>query len=358
MEQILSATNLAHLKRHHLCVSHPQSKQLTRVLENEIQNLGEPHLWVPTSGTQSLKWVGLSYSGIYRAAEELNRALNTTSVDRVMVPLPLSHVSGLMPYFRAEQGGYHYEVFTSPWEPEAYRDALNISGTTLSSLVPTQVFDLVIRGVKAPSQLRHVLVGGAPLGRVLMEQFRALGWPVTLSWGATETSAACALFRPERSSYELLPHTEAISEAGLWTLKGPSIATAIVNLEEPGFQFLEKRWRSADQVKMLDERHFIWEGRNDRIIKNRGEKISLNDVQASVQSYLKRSFNRVYDVYAEPCPDEREGQAVRVYIEAASLPQATEISLLEYNASSPFELRAKEWVLVKSFSRLGKQRLP
>jgi o-succinylbenzoate---CoA ligase len=358
VEQILSTEHLARLEHDHLCAMQSQADQLKRKFGDQIKNLSEPHLWVPTSGTESLKWVGLSLSAIKCASQALNKALCTTSEDLVFAPLPLTHVSGLMPFYRSLYGGYRYHSFSGPWKPEAYVVSLNNLNVTLTSLVPTQVFDLVQRKLCPPSSLRHVLVGGAPLSPSLMAEAQNLGWPLQLSWGATETTAACALYKVDHGYYEFLPHMQSSYDHGVWILTGPSIATVIIDLVRPSFDLLEQKWQSSDQVNLLDPQRFVWQGRRDRIIKNRGEKVSLNAVQDSMQKFLWQKFQVLYDVYAEPMSAEREGQVVKLYVEASSFPISAEACLSEYNLAHPFELRAEKVVLVSSFDRSGKQGRP
>lgn len=358
MEQILSPKQLPNLEQTHLFAQHVQAESLIQKFSEQIEKLNEPHLWVPTSGTQSLKWVGLSLSGIKCAATALNQALGTTGEDLVMAPLPLTHVSGLMPFYRSLFGGYRVQSIAGAWQPENYVEALKSSSATLTSQVPTQVFDLVQRKLRAPSSLRHVLVGGAPLSSSLMVQAQALGWPLKLSWGATETTAACALFQADHGYYEFLPHTEATQENGVWKLRGPAIATTIIDPVQSSFHLLGQEWASSDQVDLIDERRFVWQGRSDRIIKNRGEKVSLNAVQESMQKFLWQKFETLYDVYAEAIASEREGQVVKLFVESRTLPVSAEECLSEYNSDHPFELRAQQLVLVAKFNRSGKQGRP
>ncbi len=87
-----------------------------------------------------------------------------------------------------------------------FAEEMNEGAVTLTSLVPTQVHDLVQCALACPPSLRAVVVGGAELDPVLGERARELGWPVLQSYGMTEaasqvaTASLASLDRPYASS--------------------------------------------------------------------------------------------------------------------------------------------------------------
>ena len=75
-------------------------------------------------------------------------------------------------------------------------------GVTHTSLVPTQVHDLVKADLRAPETLKAIVVGGGHLDAATGRLARTLGWPVLASYGMTEAASQIAtqtLERPSRS---------------------------------------------------------------------------------------------------------------------------------------------------------------
>lgn len=122
-------------------------------------------------------------------------------------PLPLHHVSGLMPWVRCRQWGARHHAL----DPALMRAplalatalppaALAAQDTVLLSLVPTQLLRLLDDpvGIAWLQQLDLIWVGGAPLTPALAERARQLGLRLAPCYGATETAAMVCALPPER----------------------------------------------------------------------------------------------------------------------------------------------------------------
>ena len=128
-------------------------------------------------------------------------------------PLPVWHVGGAMIYLRAALAGTAVHALHGRWNPQAYADLMKSSGACWSSLVPTQVVDLVNLRLRAPSTAGCIIVGGGALDMETGRKARALGWPVVQSYGMTESGSQLATALPgdpyHTDRLSLLPHWEA-----------------------------------------------------------------------------------------------------------------------------------------------------
>lgn len=119
-------------------------------------------------------------------------------------PLPLHHVSGLLPLVRARQWGCGYRRL----EPALLRDAAALAAAVplggpapaVISLVPTQLERLMVRpdGLAWLQRLALIWVGGAPLPAALAQQARSAGLRLAPCYGATETAAMVCALPPDR----------------------------------------------------------------------------------------------------------------------------------------------------------------
>ena len=279
--------------------------------------------FVQTSGTEGrAKWVALTKSGLLAAAESANKHLAAPKNDRWLVALPLHHVGGFSILARAFVSGAAVEHFEGKWNPERFVECCVAKGTTLTSLVPTQVFDLTRAQLRAPSCLRAVVVGGGGLSKAAGEAARALGWPVLQSFGMTEAASQIATepldhlssgFEPD--ALEVLPHwyLSTTPESHL-IIKGPSLAKGYIIAEDAGAW----RWHpidadqgliTRDRVALTTEgqRTFLrFVGRESQALKILGELVHLGPLQARLDA-LAMSGNQAVIV---PIPDERKGTAL------------------------------------------------
>jgi O-succinylbenzoic acid--CoA ligase len=276
------------------------------------------HVWLATSGTQgTFKVVALAREALAASARAVNRHLGAGKDDVWLNPLPLFHVGGLGIEVRAALTGARVQTCAG-WSVESFLDSAENARATLTSLVPTQVHDLVKAGAKAPPSLRAAVVGGGALDGNLRAQARDLGWPILPSYGLTEACSQVATAAPgstDRDWLPLLPHIEArLAEAGVLELRGPSMlsgwmlfrANGGVRWEDPK---ADGWFRTGDRAE-LQGRELRVLGRVDDLVKIRGELVDAAALERELQSRVKSGA--VCLIVAE---DARNGHTLRVQAE-------------------------------------------
>ena len=119
-------------------------------------------------------------------------------------PLPLHHVSGLLPLVRCRRWGAELRLLPPEWlrDPSLLAAAcpLPAEQPVLVSLVPTQLGRLMAspQGLAWLRGCRVIWVGGAALAAPLAEKARWEGLRLAPCYGATETAAMVAALPPER----------------------------------------------------------------------------------------------------------------------------------------------------------------
>ena len=193
------------------------------------------HVWLTTSGSSGLKWVALSKAALLASAHAVNTHLEATRADSWALPLPLFHVGGLGILARAHLSGakvHHWGE--AKWEAPVFHAFLTDTGAALTSLVPTQLHDLVQTGLPCPPTLRAAVIGGGALSDALGRAARALGWPALPSYGLSECCSQVATAAVESGRDEwadsppllLLPHIKARADAdGRLQISSPSLLT-------------------------------------------------------------------------------------------------------------------------------------
>ena len=168
---------------------HPQALEFKK-LAGQIPVL-KSHLYFFSSSFSKI--CVLSKKAFLFSAGLANQNLKANERDKWLIPLPLFHVSGLSILARCFLSGSSYQVLEA-WDPEVFTQTLQKEKITLSSLVPSQVYDLIQRGLQAPKSLRAVLVGGDFISPDLYKVARKNSWPLLPCYGMSETGShiACA----------------------------------------------------------------------------------------------------------------------------------------------------------------------
>lgn len=280
-------------------------------------SFSEGHLWIATSGsTGEAKWSALSKRALLASAASINLHLQTTAKDKWLNPLPLFHTGGLGIYARAYLS--KSQVISLTWNAEAFVALAQQHQATLASLVPAQVYDLVLKRLAAPSSMRAVIVGGGALSEALYQDAISLGWPLLPSYGLTEASsqvatAECVL--QKSPGLKLLSHIQAkISPEGFICLKGPSLLTGYALLGSQHAIFndpLVDGWFQTEDRGKLEDSSLTLLGREGDFIKIGGESVDLTMLTNLLEA-IKLEQRSLIDCALIPCPDERLGHVIHL----------------------------------------------
>jgi len=324
------------------------------------------HIVVETSGSSGeAKFVCLSRSAFLSSARAVNEHLQVMTCDKWLCALPTFHVGGLAIYARSFCGANEVHAFAEAWHPVTFMKALRSTAATLTSLVPTQVADLVVADVKAPAGIRAVVVGGGRLDGGLERTARQLGWPLLLSYGMTETCSQiatqaigrCGPSKQAGKGLQLLSHCEARSDvAGRLAIRSDSLFTGYLvggadgklTLGKP---FDEEGWFITQDRVICKGRRLIYQGRVDRQVKVLGELVDLDQVEAAFRKMLpsdewdsiaveavedKRRGSRLVPIFEKRVDQVRAAQTLRTYNQnALSLERLEEAIRIDHFPRSP-----------------------
>ena len=277
-------------------------------------------LYFQTSGSEGIpKWVGLTRAAFLASARAVNVHLEATDKDRWLVALPLHHVGGFSIFARCHANGASFVQMQEKWNAQKFAQLCVDDKTTLTSLVPTQVFDLVKENTQAPKSLRAVVVGGGALAKDIGTRAMELGWPLLQSYGMTETASQIATepldhlyvgFDPDR--LEVLPIWDLQMDADdRLTVRGAALASGYVLKSNAGWQ-----WQPLNAVTGLQTRDFaaLWQhgtrrflrmiGREASFVKIKGELVNVMSLQTRLDALLqRRSVRGIIIIW--PLPDAR-----------------------------------------------------
>lgn len=315
------------------------------------------HVLFETSGSSGVpKQVALSKSALLVSAAAVNRHLGVTADSCWGLALPTRHVGGFGVAARAFEAGCRFQELKTRWDAETFAAWLKENAVSHTSLVPTQVHDLVTAELTAPGCLQAIVVGGGHLDQATGRRARDLGWPVLASYGMTEAGSQIATQSPAvlGSPYEpapipLLPIWDArVGETGALEISGPALFSGYV--VDGTFTPRESDWHVTSDRAELAGRGLTPLGRLDSLVKVLGE---LVDPEAIERELVLLSHGRLspLDLAVVAVPDARtEHRLVPVFLSSVD-PQTAAFLLADYNAQAPGFRRLTKPVFLSSITR-------
>ncbi|MEY2751409.1 MAG: 2-succinylbenzoate--CoA ligase [Verrucomicrobiota bacterium] len=238
---------------------------------------------------------------------------------------PPWHVSGLMPFVRAALTGGRHVVLDGrfPADGGLPKVALPTDGTRVASLVPAQLMRLLARrdGEAWLRRFKVVLLGGSAVPPACLRAIRDRRLPVFLTYGMTETAAACALCPPERLWRNQpprgtpLPGVRLGLEGDLLTIASPALARGLWPAED----FPAEGLRTQDRAELAADGTVRILGRADRVVVTGGEKVDPARVEAALAA--------VASTHVLGLPDPQWGErVVALVVGAAALEPALRLA--------------------------------
>jgi O-succinylbenzoic acid--CoA ligase len=284
----------------------PDSEQSNlTALYRELQFKG--HLFLATSGTERLKLVVLKKEALLCSAESVNAHINAAKNDRWLNPLPLFHVGGLSIHARADLS-QSTVITLSKWSVKAFMDAIITHHITLTSLVPTQLFDLVVQGRVCPPSLRQVFIGGSALSDTIKSKAIQLGWPILPCYGMTETASQIMV------NGTIYPHVEIKQDSlGRLMVKSECLFTGYCEWVDGQPQLIDPKvegwFLTDDYCEISSEGEVTVLGRCSEMVKVGGELVNMQRVNLLLEaSKLQIQFSGSAMLVAKP--DERLGHVI------------------------------------------------
>ncbi|BEV35270.1 AMP-binding protein [Synechococcus sp. M16CYN] len=279
----------------------------------------------------------------------------------VLNPLPMHHVSGLMPWWRSRSWGVPHcrlapELMKQPWELLRYcRSLPNWSNREiLLSLVPTQLRRLLAdtNGQALLKDMRLIWIGGASLPQLLAEQARAEGILLAPCYGATETAAMVTALSPQRflvgdrtcgtplhdvelrlAVHGALEIKTARLAIGLWQQEKPDSLQPVADTN--GW------WRTADRAQIAKGLEIC--GRLDTALNSGGETIFPEQLEARLMSAIRQEELPVEAILLAGVDEPEWGQQLVAFVHSSDPALLKRIASL--TTDWPAAEQPRRWVL-------------
>lgn len=307
----------------------------------------DDHIWVATSGSTSvaseqIKLAALSKKAILDSAKAVNDHLESNRQDRWINPLPEFHVGGLGIWARSFLSRAKVFPFLEKWIASNFCNFIIASKGTLTSLVPAQVYDIVIQKLQAPATLRAIVVGGGALSQSLYIEAKELGWNLLPSYGMTEccSQIATAIIGKEEFGLKILPHVQIkLDEKGLIILKSTSLLTTYLLVTQKNVELIDPKkegWLETQDLGVINGDFLTLLGREGEFIKIGGEGVQMQRLE-NILDDIKTKLGFKTDLALVAAPDKRLGHVIHLVITDSTDPTLPRLIEGYHQQVMPFE---------------------
>jgi O-succinylbenzoic acid--CoA ligase len=212
--------------------------------------------------------------------------------DRWLLCMPPAHVGGLSVLTRSLIARSCVVLNPGAFDPAEVTGVMARHRVTLLSVVPTMLSRLL--ALEAPpwkprSELRAVLVGGAPFPDALRALAAKRGVSTLATYGCTETCSQIATQSPAQSGQPgcgaPLPGVEVRIEEGEIHVRGDVLMDGYVGESRSGAPWTSDHWlRTGDFGSFLPDGQLLVLGRVDDLIVTGGENVAPQEVEAWIES--------------------------------------------------------------------------
>jgi long-chain acyl-CoA synthetase len=250
----------------------------------------------------------------------------------VMLPVPLFHVTGLVPVMLGAFVGGSKLVMTYKWDPDRALELIERERVTNFVGVPTMSWDLLEASTfeqRDTSSLLAVGGGGAPMPPELVKRIEdnfSKGRP-SLGYGMTETNA----YGPGNAGDDFLAHPTStgravpvmdlrvtdplgnvlpLGETGEIWFKGPMLIRGYWNRPDATADTIVDGWLRSGDIGHIDEEGFVYvsDRAKDMVLRG-GENIYSAEVEAAIYEHPA-----VYEAAVYGIPHERLGEELACHV--------------------------------------------
>lgn len=267
---------------------------------------------VNTSGSTSTpKTISLTKEHMANSALATGRYFALSAKDSALLCLPATYIAGKMMLVRAMVLGLELDCVAPGSQPLRFLEKVY----DFAAMVPMQVEN----SLSQLSQIRTLIIGGAPVSLRLQEKLRSYTTKIYETYGMTETISHIAV-KPIGSTYfEAMPEVVLnLDERDCLVISAPHVGALEL--------------ATNDVVELHTESEFLWLGRYDYVINSGGIKIFPEQLEAKLNGLITSRF------FITGLPDQKLGRKVTLIFEGDQDPEHLKKQILSHSALSKYEV--------------------
>jgi o-succinylbenzoate---CoA ligase len=226
-----------------------------------------------------------------------------------LLSLPLYHVGGIAILFRSFFAGGKVAL-----SEEKLSSASSLHPITFLSCVPTQLLRLLEESPSSFSQLKCILLGGAPIPSSLYAKALNRKLPIRPTYGMTEMSSQITMDIAPSAKLTAgtpLPFSKiSLSKDGEILVRGKTLFQGYWDKDSGlKLELDEEGWFATKDLGVIAEGSLIYQGRKDHLFISGGENIQPEEIENALLS-----LEGIMEAIVVPSPDAEFGARPAAFI--------------------------------------------
>lgn len=252
-----------------------------------------------TSGTTSdKKFVLHDFESIKTSNESINAWVKVSKDDKFLAPISIHHMGGFSLLSRAFIAGISEPIILKSWSLNEFIQIVEKENITVTSMVPSQIYEIVQANVKSPKSLKAIFVGGSAIDHSIYLKAKSLGWPVLKTFGSSEacsqifTQKLQSTMSSDDLSLYLLPHWTIKMDADQRLMvKGKSLYKGYLVLKDEHIEFIKTPldendfFLSEDRLQVTGDRLEAFLGRLNDYVKINSTLVHLATLRSQFYQF-------------------------------------------------------------------------
>lgn len=325
-----------------------------------------------TSGTTSnKKFVLHDFESIKASCESVNQWVLSDKEDNFLVPISMHHMGGFSLLARSVFAHAKKPYILKTWSLKSFLEVITQEESTVTSMVPSQIYEIVQAKVECPPSLKTIFVGGSAIDHEIYLQAKKLKWPLLKTFGSAE--ACSQIFTQKRDlhihspsedydeSLFLLSHWKVkTNEDQRLQIKGPSIFKGYLILKQGMVKFAESPrddsgyFITEDMVKIKDNKLENFLGRINDYVKINSTLVHLESFRKSFYTYCSQIGLNPERIVISTQEDLKSGLTLVAYTELFTQGLIEKLEHWNQNHKSSERLRGIYYIQKIPRTELGK----
>ncbi len=221
--------NIYHIENDVFCVfdvKNYRPSDVTEITRKANQVIGQGFLFQTSGTTSDKKFVVHSFESIKTSCLAVNSWVDVGQKDKFLAPISIHHMGGFSVLARNYFFNGEAAIVLPNWDLKLFMKVIQDHKISVTSLVPSQIYEIVQNNLTAPTSLKAIFVGGSSIDQVIFQKAKDLGWPLLKTFGSSE---ACSQVFTQKSDsknegLDLLPHWEfKLDQENRLSIKGKSL---------------------------------------------------------------------------------------------------------------------------------------
>ena len=340
------------------------SETLTALCNKAREHVTHGFIFQTSGSTANKKFVLHDFESVKASAINVNLWTKADSADVFLAPISIHHMGGFSVLSRSFFAGAKEAVILKAWSLNQFLNLIEDKGVTVTSLVPSLIYEIVQAKAFAPKTLKTVFVGGSGLSPELFEQALKLGWPVIKTFGSSE---ACSQIFTQMNSKDhtqvALPHWQIkMSSDQRLQIKGLSLYRGYLILKQGQIKFAETPrddggyFTTEDMVSLEGRTLKSFLGRINDFVKINSTLIHLEGLRQKFYQFCLKHGIDPTKIVIKPKQDLKTGLQIVAVTEDVVKDKAEKLNLWNQQSSAPERIKSIYFVDEIPRSELGKPK--